>query len=135
MENTDKLKYAVSEKNADPKQAVIEKSGHVIHFTIAEIEQNDADLEKSRKEVAAKKNYEEARITNVTEHHPKILELTGEELMAAYIYQEAKSMVKACDDKLAEIDGQLADDRQEIDIILKQLPELNTSKVEVTDKS
>jgi uncharacterized phage infection (PIP) family protein YhgE len=108
----------------DVKDTLIEKEGVVVTFTLNQVEAHIKQLEQAKKELEAKGEYEAARITNVSENHPKVLELEGEELMAAYILQEATSMKKAVDAKLEEINTQLADYAAEVEEILEQVPEL-----------
>lgn len=105
------------------KDRVIEKRGHLITFTMNEIERNDEILKRNRKEVEAKMEYEKAVMHNVESYHPFVLDMTPEDLLTAWMYQEAKGNVKMCADKLEEIDKQLTEDEAEIAEIKKQIPE------------
>lgn len=128
--------YKIQTPSEDPKQSVIEKSGDVYHFTLRDLEVNQQQLGKGKKEVEAKRLYESARMTNVAEHHPEIPKMDPEERFAAFMYCEAEAFVKACDKKLEEINAQLEADAAETAEILKQLPELSKEapKVEATDQ-
>lgn len=120
---------------ADIKDRVIEKRGHVVTFTMNEIEANTQLLLKNRKEIQAKKDFEDAKMKNIEAFHAWVKRISDERLFTAWMYQEAKGIVKLCNDKLAEIDKQIADDEVEVAEIRKQIPELAKSQiVEETEK-
>lgn len=127
MEQT--LKYRIKESNENPKDAVIEKSGHVITFTLNQIEANTLAMEKIVTEIKAKRDYEYARKSNIEIHHPYVMDFTDEQLYTIHMYQEAKSMVKMADDKLAEFEKQKASDEAEVKDIYEQCPELTTPTI------
>lgn len=128
------IEYSIKTPNADPKEVVIESRGSVVSFTLRELEQNMNALAKNKKEVEGKRTLEAARMKNVEDHHPFVLKMSGEDLVAAHMYQEAKADVKMCDDKLKEINDAIAQEEEGLGDILKQLPELTASKVETTGK-
>ncbi len=121
------MEYKISEENEDPKQSVIEKAGVLVHFTLADVERDRAINAKSRKEVAAKRDFEFAVTQNIEQHHPEILELDDETLLRVWMYQEAKGKIKVCDEKLAEFDKNEDELIVELEDISNQLPELSTS--------
>lgn len=119
------MEYSITERDEkDIKSSKIQKLGVVVNFTYAEIEQHEEMLRKAAKEVKAKRDYEQVRVDNIKEHHADVAAMSEEELFAAHMYQEATSMVKMADDKLAEIDEQLSDYEVEKAEIIKQIPEL-----------
>jgi hypothetical protein len=107
------------------KERVIEKRGHVITFTLAQVEANTLKLAQTRKEIQAKRDYEDAIAKNIDHFHPNITAMSDEDLLTAWMYKEAKGNVDLCDKKLKEIDDQMESDKVEIAEIYKQIPELN----------
>ncbi len=108
----------------DMKERVIEKHGEVIEFTMSDIELNTKNLSNTKKELEAKRKYENVKKENIEQHHPFVLEMSEQDLFTAWMYKEAAGWVKLCDDKIKEIDDQLATDAEEIAEIRKQIPEL-----------
>ena len=106
------------------KERPIEKRGHVITFTLQEVEDNDKINRRNLKEITAKRDYEAAKMVNIEEHHPMVKEIPEFDRYTIHMYQEACAMVKACDAKIEEIEKQLNEDTAEIIEIKKQLPEL-----------
>lgn len=106
------------------KDRVIEKRGGVDEFTINDIELNTKNLLNTKKELEAKKNYENVKKENIESHHPFVLEMSAQDLFTAWMYKEASGWVKICDEKLAEIEKQLETDALELAEIKKQIPEL-----------
>lgn len=106
------------------KDRVIEKHGGVQEFTINDIELNTKDLLNTKKELEAKRAYENVKKENIEQHHPFVLEMSEQDLFTAWMYKEASGWVKLCDEKLAEIEKQLETDALEIAEIKKQIPEL-----------
>lgn len=106
------------------KDRVIERHGAVEEFTLSDIEANKKELLKTKKELEAKKQYENVRKENVEQHHPFVLEMSEQDLFTAWMYKEASGWVKLCDEKLKLIDDQLKADEEEIAEIKKQIPEL-----------
>lgn len=108
----------------DIKDRVIEKRGEVLEFTMNDIELNYKNLLKTKKELEAKKQYENAKKENIEHHHPFVLDMSAEDLFTAWMYKEASGWVTLCEDKLKDIEEQLEKDQIEIDEIRKQIPEL-----------
>lgn len=118
-------KAEAKEENADPKAVLIEQHGYVPTFTLADIESNILANEKSIKELTAKKQYENARKENVEHYNPFILkDLTEEQRYAVHMHTEAAAMIKACDAKLLELEASLKADKEEMESIKEQIPEL-----------
>jgi hypothetical protein len=113
----------------DIRDRQIVKTGHEDVFTMSQVDQNKAHYTKTRKELVAQKEIEAAKMFNVEEFHPFVKEMSAQDLIAAWMYQQSKGMVELCGKKIEEIDTQLKEDEEEIAEILKQIPELNVSPV------
>ncbi len=129
------MKYNIKKINIDAesvddikfpelKDRIIEKHGGVDEFTINDIELNTKNLLNTKKELEAKKQYENVKKENIEQHHPFVLEMSEQDLFTAWMYKEASGWVKMCDEKLKQIEDQLAEDAEELAEIKKQIPEL-----------
>lgn len=119
------LSFKLGQAHEDPKKAVIEKRGHVIAFTLEEIEEHERDLQKFLKELGAQHMIEDAKATNVVQNHPDVLEIPEEQRVAVHIYQSADTKRKMLADKMKEIQEQIDEYAKEKAEIFKQIPELN----------
>lgn len=118
------MKYTIKEKHDDPKMTVIEKTGIVADFTLAELEGNIRLNEKYEKEIKAKMEYEAAKMKNIEANHPFVLDMSEQDLFTAHMYMEAKSMVKVCSPKFDELTHQIDEDKAELALLLEKFPEL-----------
>lgn len=125
------MEYKIVEKKEDPKESVIEKTGHVIKFSIYEVEAVSAANEKELRAVKGKREVEAAKMSNIEHFHPFVLDLTPEQLMTVYMYQEAKVFVEVCDKKIAEFEKTAEELAVEMADMYTKLPELKVeSKVQ-----
>lgn len=119
------MQYKITTVNAEnSKESNIQKLGVVINFTLAEVEQHEVMLAKAVKEIVSKRDYEQAKMTNIETHHPFVLTMPEQDVFTCSMYQEAKDIVHMAVNKLAEIEKQLADYVEEKAEIIKQIPEL-----------
>lgn len=129
------MEYKIIEKGEDIKDAQIEKRGHVITFTMREVEAHVSQLKKLFTEVTAKAAVEKAKMTNVENYHPFVLKMSDEDLSTIHTYMTAKMMFEVASGKAEEIEKQLKEYEVETADILKQIPELEVvpeTPVEVT---
>ncbi len=110
----------------DMKDRVIEKRGGVDEFTMNDIELNTKNLLNTKKELEAKRQYENVKKENIEQHHPFVLDMSEQDLFTAWMYKEAAGWVILCDEKLKLIEEQLETDALEIAEIKKQIPELSS---------
>ena len=119
------ISYKLKQLNEeDPMDSVIEKTGHVVEFSMTQVNANKKVVEKSMRELEAQKAHEEAKMKNIEEHHEFVQNMTEFELATASMYYDAKTMAKACAEKLVELMEQTKKDDAEVEEILKQVPEL-----------
>lgn len=126
------FEYKISEEDKAKgitRDSIIEKRGHVIRFSLNQLEANHAQLAKTRKEIDAQMQYERAKIANIESFHPFVKELTEEQLSTVDIYSTAKNIEKQCVEKLKEIDDYVSNDTVEIADIKKQIPELDMPEI------
>lgn len=113
----------------EAKDRVIEKRGHVVEFTLNEVEANTRILEKTKKELTAKRDLDAAKMENIESFHPFVKEMSEQDLHTAWMYFESKGIVKVCEKKIKEIQEQMESDAEEVAEIKAQIPELNVAPI------
>ncbi len=116
-ENTNDGVIKVTKKN----DRVIVKTGHEVEFTLADMENNEAYLEKQKKEIVPVIEHRKAVMQNVTENHPIVSELTPEQRHAVHMYREAEVELEKYEEVLAEVNRVLDKSAEEKKEIIKQL--------------
>jgi len=114
-------KYTIKEKTEDFLDTVITKENMTADFTLREVEAEANRLKKALKELKARSQLENAKITNIETHHPAVKDMGDEERFTIHMYQEAKSVVKVADAKIEEIERALKNYAGELDEIHNQL--------------
>jgi len=120
------MEYTIGEKAEDIKDTNIIKKGVIVNFTMRQVEEHETSLGKLLKELSAKKELEEAKMTNIERNHKFVLKLSEKNLFTAHMYQEAKAIVHVAKLKIKEVEEQVEEYRKEREEIYKQVPELNT---------
>lgn len=124
------MEYTIPTPNeADPRDSVIEKRGDVYTFTFNDIEREKIRYGKTLKELVGNRDFQAAKMKNIEEHHPFVLEMSEQDMFTAHMYQEAKAVVVVCDPKIAEVEKLLKDYEDEQAELIKQLPELAAPEV------
>lgn len=120
------ISYKLKQLNPeDPMDSTIEKTGHVVEFSMTAVNANKKTVEKTIKELQGQKDLEDAKMKNIEEHHEFVQNMTEFELATASMYYDARVMSKACAEKLVELIEQTKKDDAEVAEILKQIPELS----------
>lgn len=116
-ENTNDGVIKVTKKN----DRVIVKTGHEVEFTLTDMENNEAYLEKQKKEIVPVIEHRKAVMQNVKENHPIVSELTPEQRHAVHMYREAEVELEKYEEVLAEVNRVLEKSAEEKKEIIKQL--------------
>lgn len=103
---------------------IIEKTGQVIKFTANEVIDSLKQIAKNIRTLQPKKEYEQAIITNIEDHHPEVKEMSEETLLSAYMYYEARTRLKATNKALDESIQDQTDTLADIEDFKAQIPEL-----------
>ena len=122
-----KFKDEVREEGSLPtpsREKIIEKTGHVITFSLAEMETDLTKFEKAIKELKGNLELKKGILDNMDVHHPTIKDIPEFDRYAIHMYQENSVLVKAYKEKLAEIEKQFEEYKAEIEEVKAQLPEL-----------
>lgn len=109
-----------SEDKKDFKKSTIQRDNISDEFTVAAVEENQRYLDKMYKEMDGQIKVSKAYIDNVSRNHPKILELSGEELAAAVMLVENSEVLKQAKEKMKEITLQQKEYKDLLKIIYKK---------------
>ncbi len=119
-----KFKESEEEKDKPAIEKTIEKRGHVIEFSMVEMEHDIVTFEKTLKELKGNRDLKDGILKNMDAHHPFIKDMSEFDRYAVHMYQEAWASRKAFDDKIAQIEKEYEDHMAEIAFIKEQLPDL-----------
>jgi len=110
-------------KHEEEGKVVITKTGHSHSFTLDEVRDHIAKLDKLETELKAQKALEEAKMTNVETNHEIVKTLTDEQFAACGIYARAKEIHIACVQKLEQVDEARKEYAEELKAIEEQTGE------------
>ena len=118
--------YTIEEKEGGVnKDSTIKKVWeNTVEFTFSQVEGDILRLDKTAKELTAQRDLNSAKMENVSKNHEIVNTLTEEQLVACYIYQDAKAIFTASDKKIKEIEEASLGLISEKEEILRQIPEL-----------
>lgn len=129
-----KLTYKIKEKKEDINTSIIEKSGHTIEFTLDDVKKTQDYNRKSLKELNAFLEVNNVKLKNIEEHHKEVLDLTEEQLFTYAMYQNLKTEVANAEEKKVLFENAIKNIDEEVEDVLKQLPELKVEVVEEEKK-
>ena len=129
------MEYKIIEESADVNTIVIEKSGLTATFTLQDIENHIAYLNKTKREIEGKILIDTAGCTNIENNNEWIKEMTEEELHACFLYFQSKATVVKGNEKLEEIENALKEYADEKIIINEKLCLDQRKPVEVTESN
>lgn len=112
-------------KHEEDGKVILTKTGHSHTFTMDEVREHLAKLDKMEKELTSQKELEEAKMQNVEANHEIVKTLTDEQFAACGIYARAKEIHIACVQKLEQI----AEARKEYAEDLKAIEEQTGEKL------
>lgn len=121
--------FELSEENEDFKQAVIARKNLTNHFTIASIEEQQANLERMERELAAQVRVTSAVLDNVERNHPDIFAMEEDKLAAAAYLHENKVLLNDSEKKLGEVKEHLAFYEDVLGVIYKKFGFVDASDV------
>jgi hypothetical protein len=91
------------EDKKDFKKSVIQRMNLTNEFTIEDIENHNAELEKSSRELTAQIRVSKAVIENVARNHPLVASMTDEQLNAAHYLAETKEILAKSEASLRNV--------------------------------
>lgn len=118
------IEYKIGEAAEDVNDSVIEKTGHVTTFTLREVRNSILMNEKTKKELEGRAILDSAKMTNIEQNHPFVLEMSEQDLFTAHMYMEAKATARVCKQKAEQLAKAIEEDTAEIAVMLEKMPEL-----------
>lgn len=101
--------YSIKTENKEnPRGSVITKTNVEVDFTVDELLANRREFTKMAKQLKAQKELADAKMKNIEEHHPFVMDLSEEQAFTVHMYQEARAMSRVCGQKLPEYESELA---------------------------
>jgi hypothetical protein len=113
------MEYIINGVN-EKGESLIEKRGHVITFTIQQVEDHKKLLAKSLKEYSAMKQVFDAKAQNIVNNNPEISDMTEEKIHAVWFYYEQFHNSKKYGEKIVEVENQIKEYDEELAEIKKQ---------------
>lgn len=113
--------YHIKELDENPFNIVIEKYNITHDFTLGEMIQEQKQLEKYIRQWESQVALEEAKMKNIEEHHPFVLDMSEQDMFTAHMYQESKAIVKTIGEKLPEFKKQLQESKEELEHVSSTL--------------
>lgn len=124
------MQYKIVEPNEDPRMAVIEKTGHVIKFSMFDVERHISELKSKIQEMEAQAAINVAKMTNIEQHHPFVTTMSVPDLFTAHMYMENKAVVETVKKNVATLAKQIEEYEAEKAEIFEQIPEVKPAPVE-----
>jgi hypothetical protein len=107
----------------DGLEAKIEKSDFSVEFSLNDVKVSYEKIQQMIKEQTAKKSIEDATMKNVEDNHEIIKKLNDQEIVAVYLWQEAKNRSTTCQEDIKKLQGyldiydkELADVKEQLNI-------------------
>ena len=121
---SDKIKAAdfeLKEENKEAfKKSTIVRKNVETEFSLELIEDHEADLQKMKKELESQASLCGATVDNILRNHEFIKELSEEQIHHVWMYQENFSVKKNAEEKLVQVNDQLAQYKELFDTIYKK---------------
>lgn len=117
-------KFKEGQEDKPAIERIIEKRGHVVEFSLLEMEHDLIAFEKTLKELKGNRDLKQGVINNMDIHHPFIKDMSDFDRYTVHLYQENWAMRKAYNEKIVEIEKQFEEYKKEIATIKEMLPEL-----------
>lgn len=125
----------VKDAPEDVLDQVIEKTGHVVEFTLRDIKE-DIRINKQRKEeVEARRRIAAAAVKNIEENHAWVKDEDPQRLVTARLYVEETDTVENCDKVLEQFDEFFKDSDDQLEQIEKQIGAKIEQDEQVEEKS
>lgn len=110
-----------TEHQEDPNASVITKSNVDVDFTLHDLKANKLEFTKMLRQLKAQKELADAKMKNIEDHHPFVMDLSEEQAFTVHMYQEARAMSRVCGNKIPEYEKELAYIEEEFVEINKQI--------------
>ena len=113
--------FELKEENKENfKKSTIVRKNVETEFNLELIEEHEADLQKMKKELESQASLCGATVDNILRNNEFIKELSEEQIHHVWMYQENFSVKKNAEDKLVQVNDQLAQYKELFDTIYKK---------------
>lgn len=125
-ETANKFAYELVEKNENPYESKIKKSGITIEFTYRQFLSEQRQLERDLKELRSNKAIADAIVQNIETHHEFVKTFTDEQLSVLNQYYISKNRSKELTEPLAETQEAFDLNKKELELLseLFDIPEI-----------
>jgi len=120
----EEFKYSIKEEKPLAEDSLILKEGYFkssAQFTINDIKKDITALNKKKDELEAKNKISEALAINISNHNEFVEKMPEKDRIAVFLYEKAKTEVKATNEYIDAINKQLDAYAKEVAEIVKQL--------------
>ena len=117
-------KFKEGEEEKPVLERTIEKTGSVQEFSLTGMYHDNVIFEKTLKEARVNRDVKKSICDNIEQHHPFVKDLPEIDRYTIHMYQENMSLVKAWNEKIAELEQGFEAHKAEIEEIKAQVPEL-----------
>jgi hypothetical protein len=115
--------YKETEEELPEDEKVIEKTGHVITFTMKDIKSHTEKLNALKSRYESELSVEQAKKTNVEMNHPFVLDFDEQQLVTIQVYSDALKNIAERNLVIGNITKQLEEYEEETKEIISQLQE------------
>ncbi len=122
-----KFQYKVIDKGGSPTEPIlkeqdwtIQKTGGTVEFTLNDIKKDIENMKKIKTEMEAKAKIEGAMMENVATNYPDVPKMEEKIRVAVFLYHKSWATKKMCDERVFDLDKQMATYAEEVQEILKQ---------------
>jgi len=99
------ISYTLKKAEQEGQEDLIVKVGQSHEFKMSDVKTHMIQLDKNVTSLKSQIELESAKMTNIEQHHPEVLDLSDEKLVAVSLFMQAKTAVKQYSDKLVEIEA------------------------------
>lgn len=119
-DSINKEDFILKEENDDFKQSVIERQNVTTEFTLEDIENHQADLEKMRRELIGQMKVTQATVDNIERNHEFVNELSDEQKHHVWMYHENKTVLENAKQKLEQVEEQVERYKELLDVVYEK---------------
>lgn len=119
-DSINKEDFILKEENDDFKQSVIERQNVTTEFTLEDIENHQADLEKMRRELMGQMKVTQATVDNIERNHEFVNELSDEQKHHVWMYHENKTVLENAKQKLEQVEEQVERYKELLDVVYEK---------------
>jgi predicted RNase H-like nuclease (RuvC/YqgF family) len=102
-------------------ESKVQKSEFTVDFSLQDVKTSYEKIQQMIKELESKKKIEDASMKNVEGNHDIIGKLNDQEIVAVYLWQEAKNRSIICQEEIDKLNKHLENYDKELEEVKNQL--------------